>query len=84
MARWSGSLARATIFARLPPERDYAAEIPPLALVGLHIADALTNSIAFRFGHGREAGPMTLFTATALPPPRPWSSLSTLPRVAWK
>ncbi len=37
----------------LPAEWGDVAKIPPaLALVGLHLADALTNAIPLRLGHG--------------------------------
>ena len=41
---------KGTALSYLPAERDAAAEIPePLALVGLHVADALANAIAAEF-----------------------------------
>jgi hypothetical protein len=44
MALLVGISDEGTVLAHAPAERDDAAEIPaPLALVGLHIADALTN-----------------------------------------
>jgi hypothetical protein len=54
MARcWVGIFRKGSALAYLPPKRDNAAEVPPpLALIGLHVADAL--AVALCFGYRRE------------------------------
>jgi hypothetical protein len=61
-----GIFGEGAVIAHSSAEQDDAAEIPaPFALIGLHVADALTDPIAFGLRYGRENREYELRNAVA-------------------